>query len=154
VALLALTACAAAGTTLGRLLRPTTVPSNGGGEPSPDVPLAAPPLRLRPMQWDVGPVEPGGRRTRGFQIDNPGPDGWTAKPITSSCPCASARLTKTTVGPGESTWLEVTFYAPPKPGQAFAHVMVEFAASGPVIQMTVVGEARASGETHETNKTP
>jgi hypothetical protein len=154
VGLLALTVCAAAGAALGRWMRPATVSLEGGGEPNPDVPLAAPPLRLKSMQWDVGAVEPGGRRTRGYQIDNPGPDVWTARPITSSCPCGTARLSKATVGPGESTWLEVNFIAPPKPGQASAHIMVEFATTGPVIQFLVAGEVRASGETHETKKTP
>jgi hypothetical protein len=134
-------ASAALGTGLGRMLRPHPAPA--ADQQRTDVPLAAPPLRLRMLEWKVGAIPPSESRTRRFEIANPGPDVWTLRHLHSTCPCATASLTVKAIAAGESAWLEVTYQAPPK-GKAFAHVMVDFAAPGPVIQLTVDGEARRS----------
>jgi hypothetical protein len=159
VGLLALVACAAAGTVLGRVLRPAAAPDDGEVTDNRDVPLAAPPLRLRMMNWDAGIVEPGGRRSHRVEIPNPGPDVWTMKELNSFCPCVSGQLAPTTIQPGESGWLEITFEAPraveaSRLGRLATHLMLVFAEPGPVIQVNIQCEARASGAAHDPKKAP
>jgi hypothetical protein len=108
----------------------------------PDYPLAAPPLRLRPVTWHFGTAPPGRELRHRFEIANRSDQPWTLQSITSTCACTVGKLPSNTVGPGETAWLEVAYRAPPKDGKVSGHVMVDFAAPGPVFQLTIEGEVR------------
>jgi hypothetical protein len=156
---LALVVCAVAGTVLGRMLRPApSAPVEGEVAENPNWPRAAPPVRLRMLSWDAGIVEPGGRRTHRVEISNPGPDVWKMQEMNSECPCVSGRVTPASIQPGESGWLEVALELPrsgeKSRGRLATHLMVVFTEPGPVLQVNIEAEARASGEAHEPKKAP
>jgi hypothetical protein len=95
-------------------------------------------------EWDFGTSTPGKEMTHRFEIANATSDVWTLKHVSSTCTCAVGELPAKTVRPGETTWLTVTYRAPPQDGKTGGTVMVEFAEpTSPILQVNVTGEVRS-----------
>lgn len=119
-------------------------PATEPNEPPPHYPLAAPPPRLRLLEWNFGTSPPRKEMSHRFEITNATAEPWMLKHVTSHCSCTMGELPAKTVRPGETTWLTVTYRAPPQDGKVTGHVMVEFAEpAGPIFQISISGEVRA-----------
>jgi len=91
------------GATLGlALLAATTalLSACSGGEPD---------IRLEEEQLDLGPVQNGEVRSFEVGVVNQGSRDLVIEAVSTSCGCTSARVIPTTIGPGESGSLQVTF---------------------------------------------
>jgi hypothetical protein len=120
------------------------LPPGPAGEPPPEHPLAAPPLRYQKVEWDFGTSPPGAEKKRSYEITNTAAETWTLKHLKATCSCASAELPAKTIPPGETARLEITYRAPHQDGKVSGTLMVEFAErTSPIIQMTIQGEVRA-----------
>ena len=74
-------------------------------------PAEQPRLTLETRQHDFGQLPPDARVTRRFQLSNTGTAPLLISKLTPSCGCTSTVVGRSTVLPGESTQLEVTFNA-------------------------------------------
>lgn len=68
-------------------------------------------MTLNEKSWDFGYIPKGSRVTHTFIIKNTGEDSLKNLKARPSCGCTAAPLEKTTLMPGDSTFLEVTFNA-------------------------------------------
>lgn len=59
--------------------------------------------------WDFGSIKPDQERTHAFILKNETSQAFNIKDISTSCGCTVSRAAKTTLAPGESTAIEVTF---------------------------------------------
>jgi len=110
------------GATLGlALLAATTalLSACSGGEPD---------IRLEEEQLDLGPVQNGEVRSFEVGVVNQGSRDLVIEAVSTSCGCTSARVIPTTIGPGESGSLQVTF-------DSGAHGPEE---SGPVLKQVFI----------------
>lgn len=71
-----------------------------GGEPD---------IWLEQEQLDLGPVQNGEVRSFEVEVVNQGSRDLVIEAVSTSCGCTSARVIPTTLGPGESGSLQVTF---------------------------------------------
>jgi len=71
-----------------------------GGEPD---------ILLEEEQLDLGPLQNGEVRSFEVEVVNQGTGDLVIEAVSTSCGCTSARVIPTTLGPGESGSLQVTF---------------------------------------------
>lgn len=68
-----------------------------------------PDILLEQEQLDLGPVQNGDVRSFEVGVVNQGSRDLVIEAVSTSCGCTSARVIPTTLGPGESGSLQVTF---------------------------------------------
>jgi len=68
-----------------------------------------PDILLEEEQLDLGPVQNGEVRSFEVEVVNQGTGDLVIEAVSTSCGCTSARVIPTTLGPGESGSLQVTF---------------------------------------------
>jgi len=88
----------------------------------------APDILLEEEQLDLGPVQNGEVRSFEVEVVNQGTGDLVIEAVSTSCGCTSARVIPTTLGPGESGSLQVTF-------DSGAHGPEE---SGPVLKQVFI----------------
>jgi len=92
--------------------------------PAPTGPV----LQLANTDFDFGSQVGGKRKTYDIVITNSGvaPLKLDKKMVTSSCACLKAAFTKTTVAPGKTAKLRLTFAAPREAGDAAHTVLIKY----------------------------
>jgi hypothetical protein len=75
-----------------------------------------PRLLLEESHYEFGRISPGASVTHRFKASNAGDSPLTISRLNPSCGCTSTLVGKSTLAPGESTELEVTFNAAGHPG--------------------------------------
>ena len=78
--------------------------------------VGQPRLRLDEPHYEFGRIAPGATVTHRFKASNEGDRPLTISRLNPSCGCTSTLVGKSTLAPGESTELEVTFNAAGHPG--------------------------------------
>jgi hypothetical protein len=74
-----------------------------------DNPRAAAPDTLKPYVWDFGRIKEGEVAKHNFILKNVSREVINLKEVTTSCGCATSKLKKTALGPGEATEVEISF---------------------------------------------
>ncbi len=99
-----------------------------------------------PSTWDFGSIKPGQVLTHAFVLKNETDRAFSIKDITTSCGCTVSRAAKTTLAPGESTSIEVTFNSKGYSGsiRQFVYVYTD-RLDNTIIKFTIIAEIGLGG---------
>jgi hypothetical protein len=99
-----------------------------------------------PSTWDFGSIKPAQVLTHTFVLKNETSQAFSIKDISTSCGCTVSRAAKTTLAPGESTSVEVTFNSKGYSGpvRQFVYVYTD-RLDNPVIKFTITATITMSG---------
>lgn len=84
-----------------------------------------PKIAVTPSNYDMGNIKAGEKVTKIYTIKNVGGDNLEIREVRVSCGCTAAKPKKNSLGPGESTDMEVTFNSEGREGKQNKTVYVE-----------------------------
>jgi hypothetical protein len=93
-----------------------------------------------PCSWDFGQVAEGEVLTHAFILKNETQDILHIKDVSTSCGCATSKIEKMTILPGEATEIRVSFDSKGYSGwvQQFVYVYTD-RTDNPIIKLTISG---------------
>jgi len=107
------------------ILTLTLVFSLAASQEEPQQTIKAGRLEISQKVWDFGFIPRGAKVTHNFLLKNVGNDTLKISNVRKSCGCTAAPLRKTTLPPGDTTILEVTFSSGSYQGAVSKAVYVE-----------------------------
>jgi hypothetical protein len=88
-------------------------------------PGGGPKIEIKERGWDFGAVPLRAKVAHRFGVRNIGTDTLKIAKVRATCQCTTSPLKKKALGPGESTWIEITFDSKNEAGPVTTEAFVE-----------------------------